>query len=395
MWMKKRAQIFAAAGAFLILFAGMASAEEQWLQYRKAAEVYQVLGNVSLSRPEMQKDTPEGLELPEFEGKEQRFCKWTSDMVDGGFRWFALDRRGTSGPFDRLYFDTNGDGKLTADEINKPCSTEVYSNNFGPVPVIYEGEDGPVTYHLNIESYSYDSANERVYVRTGGWYEGEIVVGGGKKYCVLIDYNANAAFDDKANEKSTGDRIRIGAKDDRTNKWVGKLIEVDGQLYRPRIAKDGAFIELTRADDVQFGQVKVPESVSELVVGGENGLFEVALEKGLGRLPVGEYMIQNYAVDKKDDKGVKWRADARFYESRKSIEIVADARLELDIGEPFTSRLDSRKQDERTYNFDQELRGRMGETITLTRNGSRPSAPKLNVKGAKGEYDRTYAFSYG
>ncbi len=393
--MKERTQIFAAVAVFFLLFAAVAPAEEQWLQYRKAAQASRVLGSVPSNQVEMSKKAPEGLELPEFEGKEQRFCKWTSEMVEGGFRWFVLDRKGSSGPFDRLYFDTNGDGKLTADEMNKPASTEVYSNEFEPVPVVYEGEDGPITYHLSFESYSYESNNEYLWVRTAGWYEGEIVVQGEKKHCVLIDYNANAAFDDKASEQSTGDRIRIGAKEDRTDKWVGELIEVDGQLFRPRIAKDGAFIELTKADDVKFGQVKVPESISKLVVGGENGLFELSLEKGLGKLPVGEYMMQSYAVDKKDDGGAKWRAEARFSRGRRNIAIAADTQLELDIGEPFVSRLDSRKQDEKTHYFDQQLVGRMGETVSLTRNGSTPAAPKLNMKDAKGEYDRTYAFSYG
>jgi len=57
--MKERTRVFVTVAAFLLLFAGMASAEEQWLQYRKAPELYRVLGSVSVSMPEMEKDAPE------------------------------------------------------------------------------------------------------------------------------------------------------------------------------------------------------------------------------------------------------------------------------------------------------------------------------------------------
>ena len=50
---------------------------------------------------------------------------------------------------------------------------------------------------------------------------------------------------------------------------------------------------------------------------------------------------------------------------------------------------------EGSYSFNQELLGKNGERIELLRNGSRPQAPKLNIKNADGTYDRTYSFSYG
>jgi hypothetical protein len=296
---------------------------------------------------------------------------------------------------DKLYIDSNGNGDLSDETAISAYRTTQNYTYFGPVKVIFQIEDGPVTYHLCFRFYgSADSNRKRLYASSAGWYEGDITVNGAKKHCVLFDYNANGTFNDKSLDPGDSDRIRIGQANSQDTRFVGNYIEVDGTYYKPEIARDGACIKLAEAKDMTFGKVRLPESVSELSAGGENGLFIVKPEKQVAFLPVGKYRITEWTVERKDDKGTSWKLQATRPDKKTDFEINAEIETELSVGEPIISRLNSRLR-ERTHYFDQSLRGRNGERITFTRNGARPQAPKLNIKNKDGTYDRTYSFSYG
>ena len=64
---------------------------------------------------------------------------------------------------------------------------------------------------------------------------------------------------------------------------MGNYIEIDDTLYRTEIARDGAYIKLTKAEDVEFGNVRLSETITEFSAGGENGLFTLKPEKGKGQ----------------------------------------------------------------------------------------------------------------
>ncbi|MHC4144661.1 MAG: hypothetical protein ACYSUD_07780, partial [Planctomycetota bacterium] len=208
------------------------------------------------------------------------------------------------------------------------------------------------------------------------------------------DQNVNGTFNDKATEAHECDRIRIGKKDSRDARFVGNFIEVDGVLYRPEIARDGAFIKLTGAEDVKSGTIRLPESITELSAGGENGLFTFKPENGIGSLPAGKYRINYWAVERKDDQGGKWKLKGSLFSKEGSFDITAGAETRLSVGEPIISTIEAQSQ-KATYSFSHNLKGRLGERIELTRNGSRPRAPKLNIKSKDCAYDRTFSFEYG
>ncbi len=315
-------------------------------------------------------------------------------MVESGYLWISLDRTQKQGQWDRLFIDSNGNGHLNDETAITAYRTDRYSAYFGPVKVVFEGEDGPLTYHLNFRFYNYNERNRRLSVYSGGWYEGTITIAGAKKHCVLIDQNANGTFDDKSLEAHKCDRIRIGKKGDRDTRYVGNFIEVDGVLYQPEIARDGAYIKLTKAEDVKFGNIRMPESIIEFSAGGENGLFTLKPEKGTGSLPVGRYRINYWAIERKDEKGKKWKLRSSLFSQKGDFEITADKEAELSIGEPIISTLQARKSGS-GYSFSQNLQGQLGERIALTSNGARPPAPKLHIKNKDGTYDRTFSFEYG
>ncbi|HUU15820.1 MAG TPA: hypothetical protein VMW72_01610 [Sedimentisphaerales bacterium] len=392
--MRNKTYLWLSVVISLYALASVAEAqEEQWLRYRSAREARQILGNIGLQQVELSNDRPVGMELPQFNSESPLFGKLFTPMVESGHIWISLDRSNKNGLYDRLFIDSDGDGHLKDETIVAAYRTDQYRSDFGPVKVVFEVEDGPVTYHLNFEFSNYNDRN-RLFATSGGWYEGAITVGGQRKNCLLIDQNANGTFNDKSLNSNECDRIRIGEKDTAKTSFVGNYIVVDAVLYQPEIARDGAYIKLTVAEDVVYGAVRLPETISEFAAKGENGLFTLTPEKKLARLPVGKYRVHSWKTERKDDKGNTWSLTGQEFGNKGLFEVNESDQTTLDIGEPIISTLTARESDSR-YSFSQNMRGRLGERIELTRNGSQPRAPKLNIKNNDGSYDRTFSFEYG
>jgi len=391
--MRKRIYIqLAVVIGLLFLVSQVTAQDEQWLQYHSSREAGQILGEVGSQTMQLSTEQPEGVKLPQFKGQSQLFTKWPTPMVKSGWLWVALDRTHKQGPYDLLYIDSNGNGSLDDETPAAAYRMDQRSAYFGPVKVIFEVEDGPVTYHLNFSSYQY--ADTRLDASSGGWYEGDVTVGGQKKHCLLVDQNANGAFNDKSFDSGKSDRIRIGPKDSRDTRFVGNYIEVDGTLYRPEIARDGACIKLAGAEDVKFGNIKLAESITQFSANGENGLFILKPEKGIASLPVGKYRVYDWAAERKDEKGIPWKMQGTGLREEIAFDISEGKETEISIGEPIVATL-SASGSEGTHSFRHSMNGRAGESIVLTRNGAQPQAPKVRISSADGTYDRTFSFQYG
>lgn len=378
----------------LILTSAAGAQDEQWLQYHSARQAWQIVGDIGTSNPTVVPEKPQGVELPQFNAQQQFFAQWSTPMVESGQLWIALDRTNKQGQWDRLFIDSNGNGHLNDETAITAYRMDQYYTYFGPVKVVFEGEDGSITYHLNFRFHNCNEQNRRLYVYSSGWYEGTIDVAGVKNHCVLIDQNVNGTFNDESLNASECDRIRIGKKGSQDTLFVGNYIEVDGVLYRLEIARDGAYIKLSKAEDVKFGNVRLPESITEFSAGGENGLFTLKPEKGTGSLPVGRYRINYWAIEHKDEKGKKWKLRGSTLSQKGDFDITADNETELSVREPIISTLKARRSG-LEYSFSQNLQGGLGERIELTSNGARPPAPKLHIKSKDGTYDRTFDFRYG
>jgi len=379
----------------LSVFAARTKAQdEQWLQYRSSNEASQIIGNMRSLSPTPSLAKPEGVTVPDFASDQPMFQRWQTPMAESGGLWMAFDRTTKHGLHDRLYIDSDGDGDLSDESPYEPYRRDTYRSYFGPVKVLFEGEDGPLTYHLNVEFYA-SRAWLRCYIRPAAWYEGPVVINGQKKHCVLIDYNVNGAFNDKSANSSECDRIRIGKEDERDTRHVGNYIEVDDKLYRTEIAQDGAFVVLTKADDVVYGTVRLADNITSFAAGGVNGLFVRQPEDGTAKLPVGKYRIDYWNIVKKDDKGSRWELrGSSFSAAEGDFTVSQDEETELEIGEPIYSRATVRKRGS-YYSFGQELEGKHAERIELTRSGSRPRPPKLRIRNKDGTYDRAMSFEYG
>ena len=160
------------------------------------------------------------------------------------------------------------------------------------------------------------------------------------------------------------------------------------------IAQDGAWIKLTKAEDVKFGYIQLPETISEFAAGGKNGLFIRTPGNRRAELPAGKYRVDHWSIERKDEKGSTWKLEGRQFITTVDFDVTEGKKAEISIGEPIICTLQASKRDS-TYSFRQSLKGQLGERIELTRNGSRPRAPKLHIKSKDGTYDRTFDFRYG
>jgi hypothetical protein len=390
--MERKAFFWFIVGIGLLLITSPALTQEmQWLQYHSEREAERIIGDMTRLNLRLTSEKPQNVELPDFQSDEPLFASWSTPMVENGQLWVALDRPTKQGRWDQLYIDSNINGHLNDEKPVKAYHTDQYYTNFGPVKVVFEGEDGPLTYHLNFRFYE-NRDRQRLYATSGGWYEGDITVEGIKKYCMLIDYNGNGTFNDKSISYNQCDRIRVGKKGNVDSRFVGNYIEIDDKLYHTEIARDGAYIILSKADDVKIGDFQVPETITEFSAGGENGLFKVKLENGTGSLPVGKYRINSWTIERKDEKGRKWEVNGRAYSPEGDFEITDEKETSLDIGEPLQGNVRvSVNSQTQNYEFSKDLRGRMGEYIAITRGGQRVSNLwKMRVKNKEGTFEKTY-----
>ena len=366
--------------------------DKQWLQYHSSREARQSVGSTGSQSMKSTTERPEGVELPVLKDNEPLFFKWSSPMANNGHLLMAIDRTSAFGAHNLLYIDSDGDGDIKDETVIETYRTNSTHAYFGPVKVTFEGEDGPITYHLNFSLC--DHGPRTLFARSGCWYEGTVTVDGAKRHCMLIDYNANGTFDDKSINANDCDRIQIGEKDDKDTRFVGNYIEIEDTLHRLQIASDGAYVKLAAAEDVNFGNIRLPESITEFAAGGENGLFVLKLKKGIGSLPVGQYCIEHWAIERKDDAGSNWRLQGSGFSKNGHFNVTEMQETELSIGEPIISTLEAQNK-EGTYSFSQNLKGKLNESVYITLNGKRAPPPKLHIKSKDGTYDQTFDFKYG
>jgi hypothetical protein len=393
--MRRKTYIQLAVGiGLLTLVSQVPAQQEQWLQYHTSREASQIFGQVGSQRLDTSFEQPADVKLPQFKGHRQLFAKWRTPMVKSSYILVALDQMHLQGFYDMLYIDSNADGNLDDETAIAAYRTDQSSAYFGPVKVIFKVEDGLVTYHLNFTAYQPRTGGCELIASSGGWYEGDITVGDEKKHCVLFDNNVNGAFDDKSANAGDCDRIRIGKKGGQEALFTGNYIKVDETLYVPEIARDGAYIKLSKAEDVSFGSVRLPESITQFAANGENGLFILKPENGVASLPVGKYWVYDWAVERQDEEGTNWKLKGSSFGEMNSFYITEGKETVLSIGEPIVATLDASER-EGTYSFSHSMKGRDGERIELTRNGAQPQAPKIRIKSTDSAYDRTYSFQYG
>ena len=160
---------------------------------------------------------------------------------------------------------------------------------------------------------------------------------------------------------------------------------------------------MQKAENVVLGQVRVPDTISEFVAYGENGHFVRKPAKGEFTLPVGQYRIEGWKINRKDDKGAAWELSAySFNDSARfevatakpvSLEIGEPIRLAMEIGEPYTP--PGAKAVTNQHVVSLRFVGHYGEMLQIMKDKQRPRGPRLTLASLDGTYRYTNTFEFG
>jgi hypothetical protein len=306
----------------------------------------------------------------------------------------CFDRARKTGPYDRLFFDKNGNGRLDDDPQVSAAHRDQYSANFDLLRVTLKGDEGPITYHLTLRFMKYDDNTASLLAQSSGWYEGMVTIGPAKKRLQLIDGNVNGTFNDLAANPSDCDRIALEG-DKAGQRLLGRLLETDdGQFYEIQVARDGAFVKLKKAENLPLGRAHTPEAISEFTAVGETGHFIRKPAKGEFTLPAGKYRVHSWSINRKDDKGTAWQLSGYGFNDFATFEVHPARPATIDVGEPVRASLQA-VESKGAVAFRLQFLGRFGESIDLQRGGERPRAPQLILASRDGSFSVTNTFEYG
>ena len=369
--------------AGLLAFTALAQ-QEQWLEYHTTSEPrgYRWL--------ELTTNPPPNVALPKLRAFAY-YGQWKNGF--DGQRWFCLDRNTKNGACDRLFFDRNGNGRLDDETAINTSRREGSMAYFEPVKVVFKGEDGPISYHLLLRFYQFDSDRAQLLAAAGGWYEGMANIAGKKRRVQLFDNTVNGAFNDQSTAPADCDRIVVSG-DPEVNRYLGRYLDLGGELLRIEVARDGAFIKTQKAEGVQFGQVKVPESISEFEAVGECGHFVRKPSKCEFTLPLGKYRVYRWVINRKDDKGTAWTLSGDNFSGTADFEVTSANVASLEIGEPIRPVLQA-TETKTQVTFSLRLLGTLGESVDIMRGSDRPRAPQLHLASKAGDLRSTNTFEYG
>jgi hypothetical protein len=271
---------------------------------------------------------------------------------------------------------------------------------FDSIKVVFKGEDGPISYHLIARFYQYEDQRTQFLLGSGGWYEGTVTIAGKKRRVQLTDNNANGTFNDQGTNPAECDRLMFTGgtslltSEASLDRYLGRYIELDGQLFRIEVARDGAFLKVEKAEGVARGTVRVPETVSEFVAVGETGHFIRKPAKGELTLPVGKYRVNGWTLNRKDARGDSWKLTGYSFPKAAEFEVTADSPPTLPIGEPVSTDLKA-TESKGQLAFSLKLLGPLGESVEILRGSERPRAPQLQLASADGQFKTTLTFEYG
>jgi hypothetical protein len=359
--------------------------KEQWLEYRINPQGY------SYKYLDLSTNRPPGVAIPQCSAIPY-FGKWKTPMDTNG-RWFCLDRTRKSGPYNRIYVDTTGNGRLDDKTPIDSKRIDSYSANFDPIKLLFKGEDGQVAYHLQLRSMKYSDDQVRLLLRSAGSYSGTVDVGGRKVGLELLDENVNGCFNDQGEE--LGNRDCYAIKGEKLGqRYLGRMIELGTNFYRLEVSRDGAVVKVQKAENVVLGQVRVPQTISEINVIGDQGHFFRKPAKGEFSVPAGRYRVVDWKINRKDSKGASWTMEGSGFGKSTEFEVAAAQPATIAVGEPVRAILQPRESTGRV-DFSIEFRGPQDERVSVEKGGQNPAPPKLLLTSADGVYRWTNSFEFG
>ncbi len=328
---------------------------------------------------------------------------------------------------DRLYVDTNGDGRFERAECyditrtKKPVRVLRSERQYHYVevtPIKLVGKQGASPYWIGLLTYQYERG---AYIRCGSVtcatgkvrfgdkdlrlaiYEpslsgrfdrgidlpGEEAGGMGSCCQLLLDANGNGQFD-RLNLRDMGFE----------NRWLTRLVRIGGTYYELKVAADGGSIRITPSKP-KVGTLKIPEHVgSASVIGPAFATIVTSKDKQL-ELPAGTYAVHRYEYRRGSDTlhaaGLKEEGQFEIKAGQTaSFRAGAPLRLGVICRSDAPNTQGSRNLAPKNVRISMALEDCAGRRVQDLRTGTgRPPAPRLKIVGPTGKTVLDAAFKYG
>jgi hypothetical protein len=147
----------------------------------------------------------------------------------------------------------------------------------------------------------------------------------------------------------------------------------------------------------QTGSVTLPhQGESSLIVTDRkaNKRLRLHVREGVAQAPVGDYKVDSYEISMKDKAGVTWTA-SHYSSPSQGLEISAASAAHLNLGPPFTARVEVNESPGGGTMLQFSLTGPGGESYVMMSGRGRPALPRFEVLDPSGQVVWQGRFEYG
>jgi len=147
----------------------------------------------------------------------------------------------------------------------------------------------------------------------------------------------------------------------------------------------------------QTGTVTLPyQGESSLIVRAKPAGAKLGLRvrDGVAQAPVGRYELQTYSMSMKDKAGVAWTA-SHFPSTSQELEVTTASPVRLNLGPPFTARVDVSAGPGGKTMLQLGISGRAGGAYTIMSGQGRAAPPRFEVLDGSGQVVWQGSFEYG
>ncbi len=139
------------------------------------------------------------------------------------------------------------------------------------------------------------------------------------------------------------------------------------------------------AGEPELGTVQLPRDMTIEVRRSVTGTDQATA------LPPGRYTVCQWSLRRTDAQGISWSCEGVLPNDKNGLEIVKGQETQLPVGEPLVSTVTAQRRGT-LFTFCHKLEGRLGESISIYKDGKAALQPKLRLKNADGSYDQSLAF---
>lgn len=329
---------------------------------------------------------PKGVKLPAWANSS---CRYGVLRVGKPIQEWHLMMDSTT----RAVIDANRNNNLTDDEVLQGSADPIwyFGTCYGPVRLVVS-LNGVLTsrYFSLIRD---DMEPSRVYVRCEDYrlFKGE--VNGETVKIVLLDANADGAFDTPARSPWDGDRCIFLPGDEQ--RPLPRYRKLGDRNYRLTFAADGSACEF-QPSEIGMGTVAVEYPQAHLIaIGKEVGYWEASTTDGRLQLPTDEYSVVAYRFGTRDGKGNQWQVGVTPMDPLPLKVTAGENRFSLPKQLTVALAFGTRQGDSLDISLVLYAAGRTQQVSSLEKNGDVPPPPTLRIVDRNGKIVRVEKFHYG